>query len=72
VLASGVLIDERHEIEQLLGHGGMAEVFRARDTRTGRSVAIKLLRMVDAQSMDRFRTEIEVLGRLDHPGVVRL
>jgi hypothetical protein len=43
VLASGVVIDERHEIEQLLGHGGMAEVFRARDTRTGRTVAIKLL-----------------------------
>jgi eukaryotic-like serine/threonine-protein kinase len=66
------LIDERHEIEQLLGRGGMAEVFRARDIRTGRSVAIKLLRAVDPQSMGRFRTEIEVLCRLDHPGVVRL
>jgi hypothetical protein len=72
VLASGVLIDERHEIEQLLGRGGMGEVFRARDLTTGQSVAIKLLRMVDPQSMGRFRTEIEVLGRLDHPGVVRL
>lgn len=72
MLASGVLIDERHEIEQLLGRGGMGEVFRARDLTTGQSVAIKLLRMVDPQSMGRFRTEIEVLGRLDHPGVVRL
>jgi serine/threonine protein kinase len=72
VLASGVLIDERHEIEQLLGRGGMGDVFRARDLTTGQSVAIKLLRMVDPQSMGRFRTEIEVLGRLDHPGVVRL
>jgi hypothetical protein len=37
VLAAGVLIDERHEIEQPLGRGGMAEVFRARDITTGRS-----------------------------------
>jgi eukaryotic-like serine/threonine-protein kinase len=72
VLASGVLIDERHEIEQLLGRGGMGEVFRARDLTTGRTVAIKLLRTIDSSSMCRFRTEIEVLGRLDHPGVVRL
>lgn len=72
MLASGDLIDERHEIEQLLGHGGMAEVFRATDTSTGHRVAIKVLRLVDAQSIDRFRIEIEVLGRLDHPGVVRL
>jgi hypothetical protein len=67
-----VLIDERHEIEQLLGCGGMAEVYRARDLRMGRSVAIKLLRTVDPQSLGRFRTEIEVLCQLDHPGVVRL
>jgi serine/threonine protein kinase len=72
VLDPGVLIDERHEIGQLLGCGGMAEVYRARDIRMGRSVAIKLLRMVDPQSLGRFRTEIEVLSRLDHPGVVRL
>jgi serine/threonine protein kinase len=72
VLASGVLIDERHEIEQLLGRGGMGEVFRARDLTTGHTVAIKFLRTIDSASMCRFRTEIEVLGRLDHPGVVRL
>jgi serine/threonine protein kinase len=72
VLASGDLIDERHEIDQLLGRGGMAEVFRATDTSTGRPVAIKVLRTIDSQSIERFRTEVEVLGRLDHPGVVRL
>jgi serine/threonine protein kinase len=72
VLDPGVLIDERHEIEHLLGRGGMAEVFRARDTTTGRSVAIKVLRTVDPQSTIRFRGEIEVLSRLDHPGLVRL
>lgn len=72
MLDPGVLIDERHEIQHLLGRGGMAEVFRARDTTTGRSVAIKVLRTVDPPSMTRFRGEIEVLSRLDHPGLVRL
>jgi eukaryotic-like serine/threonine-protein kinase len=72
VVASGDLIDERHEIDQLLGRGEMAEVFRATDTTTGRPAAIKVLRTIDSQSIDRFRTEIEVLGRLDQPGVVRL
>jgi eukaryotic-like serine/threonine-protein kinase len=50
----------------------MAEVYRARDLSTGRSVAIKFLRRVDPQSSARFRTEIDVLCRLDHPGLVRL
>jgi hypothetical protein len=72
VLDPGTLIDERHEIQHLLGRGGTAEVFRAKDTTTGRAVAIKLLRTVDPQSMTRFRGEIEVLSRLDHPGLVRL
>jgi eukaryotic-like serine/threonine-protein kinase len=50
----------------------VAKVYRARDIRMGRSVAIKLLRIVDPHSLGRFRTEIEVLSRPDHPGVVRL
>ena len=72
MLDPGVLIDERHEIQHLLGRGGMAEVFRACDTTTGHSVAVKVLRTVDPQSMTRHRGEIEVLSRLDHHGVVRL
>jgi hypothetical protein len=72
ILVGGTLIDDRHEIDQLVGRGGMADVFRARDVTTGRMVAIKILRAVDPQSMSRFRTERDVLSRLDHPAVVRL
>jgi serine/threonine protein kinase len=72
MLGPGVLIDDRHEIERLLGRGEMAEVFRARNTATGQSVAIKVLRSVDPQSMARHRGEIEVLSRLHHPGVIGL
>ena len=71
-LVAGTLIDDRHEIDQLVGRGGMAEVFRARDITTGRTVAIKILRAVGPESVSRFRTERDALARLDHPGVVRL
>ena len=72
MLTSGVLIDGRYRADEVLGRGGMAEVLRATDTLTGRPVAVKLLRGVDAGHARRFRAEIEVLGRLDDPGVVRL
>jgi serine/threonine protein kinase len=59
-------------VEQLLGRGGVADVFRAHDAATGHAVAVKLLRSDDDRSQARFRAEIEVLAQLDHPGVVRL
>ena len=53
-----------------VGEGGMGVVFHARQLSTGRDVALKLLKegVPDA----RFRQEIEVLARLDHPGLVRV
>ena len=47
-------------------------MIRATDAVTARPVAVKLLRGVDAGNARRFQAEIEVLGRLVHPGVVRL
>jgi serine/threonine protein kinase len=50
----------------------MADVVLAHDAETGRAVAVKVLRLDDDRSLARFRSEIEVLEQLDHPGVVRL
>jgi serine/threonine protein kinase len=72
VLASGLLMDRRYRLEELVGRGGMAEVYRATDTEGDRPVAVKLLRDVEAADVRRFHVEVAVLGRLDHPGVVRL
>ena len=76
MLALGLMIDQRYRVEQLLGRGGMADVYRALDTRSetggGRPVALKLLRDVRAEDLRRFRIEAAALGRLDHPGVVKL
>ena len=59
-----------YEISTLLGKGGMGEVWRARDTKLGREVAIKTLPeefAKDADRLARFQREAEVLASLNHP-----
>jgi serine/threonine protein kinase len=55
-----------------LGAGGMGEVFRARDMKLGRDVALKVLSPAlagDAQYMARFQREAQVLASLNHPHI---
>lgn len=70
--ATGDVIDGRYLVGEPLGRGGMADVFRATDTETDRTVAVKLLHSVEPTSVRRFGSEVEVMARLDHPGLVRL
>ena len=72
MLALDLVIDRRYRVEQLLGRGGMAEVYRAVDTEAGQPVAVKLLRDVERGDLERFRIEVAALARLDHPGVIKL
>src|SRR5437868_14393235 len=61
-----------YEIVALLGAGGMGEVYRARDTRLKREVAIKILPDAFAQDPDRlarFQREAELLASLNHPNI---
>ena len=61
-----------YEIGQLAGRGGMGEVYRARDTRLKRDVAIKVLPTEFAQDPDRiqrFQHEAEALAALNHPNI---
>jgi Tol biopolymer transport system component len=61
-----------HEITALLGKGGMGEVYRARDTKLKREVAIKILPEEfarDADRVTRFQREAEVLASLNHPNI---
>jgi len=64
-----------YEILGLLGAGGMGEVYRARDTRLGREVAVKVLPKAVASSPDRlarFEREARTVAGLNHPNIVTL
>src|SRR5215471_15108487 len=58
-------------VEELIGRGAMAEVYRATDEATGEIVALKLLDGSDERFRQRFLRESEIAARLDHPNVVR-
>src|SRR6266581_868393 len=61
-----------YEILTLLGAGGMGEVYRARDTRLNRDVAIKVLPELfgaDPDRLARFQREAQVLASLNHPNI---
>ena len=64
-----------YEVLSLLGAGGMGEVYRARDTRLGREVAIKVLpaeRMADENRRRRFVQEARAASALNHPNIVTI
>jgi serine/threonine protein kinase len=64
-----------YEIQSALGAGGMGEVYRARDTRLDRSVAIKILHAhlsQDAEAKERFDREARAISSLSHPNICHL
>src|SRR2546425_5384467 len=64
-----------YEIVAALGAGGMGEVYKARDTRLDRIVAIKILPealAADPQFRDRFDREARTISQLDHPHICAL
>ena len=64
-----------YEIVGLLGAGGMGEVYRARDTRLRRDVAIKILPVAfanDSERLTRFEREAQLLASLNHPNIATI
>jgi eukaryotic-like serine/threonine-protein kinase len=69
----GELIAERYEVEEQVGTGGMANVFRAHDTVLERPVALKILHehfSSDPEYVERFRREARAIAQLSHPNIV--
>ncbi len=63
-----------YQLQQCIGRGGMGLVYRARDTRLEREVAIKCLRteLFEAHYIERFKREALLLAKLNHPNIVQI
>src|ERR1700746_2936548 len=73
-LATGTRLGP-YEIQASLGGGGMGEVYRARDTRLDRTVAIKVLppsMAADGDRLQRFEHEARILSTLNHPTLLAI
>ena len=61
-----------YEVIALLGVGGMGQVYRARDPRLQRDVALKVLQTDDAEHRSRFAREARAIAALNHPNIVTI
>jgi serine/threonine protein kinase len=69
----GEKIAERYDVEELVGHGGMSSVYKARDTLLERYVALKILHeqySSDDDFVERFKREARSVAQLQHPNIV--
>ncbi len=72
LIADG-LFDGRYRIESLIGTGGMAKVYKAEDSISGRTVALKMLKdeiSGDKEALARFTTEAKAMSLLSHPNII--
>ncbi len=67
----GIKLLDRYELTSVLGRGGMGVVYRARDPRLERDVAVKMIppAVITAEAESRFRREAQLVARLDHPAI---
>ena len=69
--ASGKLLDSYDVIKQL-GKGGYGKVYEVRSKKTGELRACKHLSKLNIKNLEKFRREIEILKKLDHPNIIKL
>ncbi|GAA1841354.1 serine/threonine-protein kinase [Actinomadura bangladeshensis] len=73
-MSTGLVLNDRYRLLERLAVGGMGEVWRAVDVRSGREVAVKLLRLElgsDMRARGRFESEARFAMELRHPGIAR-
>ena len=71
----GKRLDGRYEIHELIGVGGMANVYRCTDTLDDREVAIKILKdefLNNEEFIRRFKNESKAIAMLSHPNIVKV
>ncbi|WP_328518394.1 serine/threonine-protein kinase [Actinoplanes oblitus] len=75
MLAPGIVLNGRYQLNQRVAAGGMGEVWRGEDLLLRREVAVKVLLpalMNDSEFITRFRSEARMMAQLRHPGIVQV
>ncbi len=75
MLKTGMIIAERYEILGKIGTGGMADVYKAKDHKLNRFVAVKVLKQEfreDTTFIRKFRSEAQAAAGLTHPNIVNV
>ena len=73
MVQQGQVLDDRYEIDTLIGQGGMSYVYRANDRKMGREVAVKVLKeeyCEDEEFILKFQNEAQAAAKLNHPNIV--
>ena len=71
----GKRLDDRYEIRELIGIGGMADVYKAYDLAENKEVAVKILKeeyLTNEDFKRRFRNESKAIAVLSHPNIVKI
>lgn len=75
MIGPGMMISDRYEVIDKVGSGGMADVYKAKDHRLNRFVAVKILKQEysnDAKFVTKFRAEAQSVAGLSHPNIVNV
>lgn len=75
IIEEGYIISEKYEIVKLIGKGGMADVYLAKDISSGQKVAVKVLKQElnnDSEFIRRFDAEAQTVASLSHPSIVNV
>ena len=75
MLKPGMMLGDRYEIIELVGSGGMSEVYKAKDHKLNRYVAVKVLKREfsdDRNFVSKFRVEAQSAAGLSHPNIVNV
>jgi serine/threonine-protein kinase len=75
MIKTGMMIGDRYEILEKIGTGGMSDVYKAKDIKLNRSVAVKVLKQEFSENenfVSKFRVEAQAAAGLEHPNIVNI
>lgn len=76
ILKGNIVLKSKYAIQEKIGLGGMGFVYKAKHTKLGHTLAIKILRQEnlsnDVQAKNRFKQEAEIIAKLEHDNVIRV